>query len=126
MIVITTIYIFYREFNNCGRRNRDRDMGHHEVNSGDSDGKLVIQPMSTPLGVVPQLEELDVELGLALAAAGDLDVGKWRGSRYRLEGTYSSYVVAIAAARLRWCACYIVLQIVKVDLSSDNLTSGGR
>ena len=31
-------------------------MGHHEVNSGDSDGKLDIQPMSTPLGVVPQVE----------------------------------------------------------------------
>ena len=31
-----------------------RDMGHHEVNS--SDGKLVIQPMSTPLGMVPQLK----------------------------------------------------------------------
>ena len=36
-------------------------MGHHEVNtgpgSGDSDGKWVkIQPMSTPIGVVPQLE----------------------------------------------------------------------
>ena len=59
MIVIITIYIFYREFNNC-QRNRDRDMGHHEVNtgSGDSDGKLVIQPMSTPFGVVRQLEVL--------------------------------------------------------------------
>ena len=38
-IVIITIYIFYREFNNCGRRNRDRDMGHHGGNSGDGDGK---------------------------------------------------------------------------------------
>ena len=64
-------------------------MGHHwhEVNtdSGDSVGKLVIQPMPTPFGVVPQLDESSMS-GLALAAAGDPDVGKWRGSRYRLEG----------------------------------------
>ena len=71
-------------------------MGHHdhEVNtgSGDSDGELVIQPMSTPFGGPATWSlgwELNVELGLALAAAGDPDVCKWRGSRYRLEGTYS-------------------------------------
>ena len=59
-------------------RNRDRDVGH-EINCGDDDGKLVIQPTMTSLGQLQQVSrgsESEFDEKIDLAAAGNTDIGK--------------------------------------------------